>query len=158
MDKLNFVVSSLKKRSSPGYDQVNNRIISRPPFDYRSLLLSILNNLFSEDLFPESWKTSIVYIIPKSSPGKFRPISLTSCILKLLEKLILQRLDWWLEERQKLPDFQYEFRRRKSCLDNLSILSTEIHTSFVRGQVTACLFLDLSNTFDDVIPHLLPLN
>ncbi|KMQ85763.1 pol-like protein, partial [Lasius niger] len=95
--------------------------------------------------------TSILH----SVPGKFRPISLISCSLKIMEKLILLRLDWWIEHNHKLPSSQYGFRKFRSCQDNLSILTTEINTSFVRRKVTACLFLDLSNAFDDVIPSIL---
>lgn len=132
------------KKSSPGLDQIDHTMLSNLSDDYYPLLLSILNELFSSGAFPESCQHSLVYIIPKSIPEKFRPISLTSCPLKVLEKLILLRLVW-LERYQKLPSSQFGFRKYRSCLDNLSILTTEIHTSFTRGTATACLFLDLSN-------------
>ncbi|XP_070152080.1 uncharacterized protein [Polyergus mexicanus] len=85
-------------------------------------------------------------------------ISLTSCCLKLLEKLILLRLDWWLDNLKlnfKLPNSQFGFRKFRSCQDNLSSLITEVHSGFSKGNSTACLFLDLSNAFDDVIPSIL---
>lgn len=156
LDELHHVIYSYKnKKSSPGLDQIDYTLLSNLPSDYYPLFLSILNNLFFTGYFPESWSHSLVYLIPKTTPGKFRPISLTSCCLKTLEKLILLRLDWWMEKYEKLPASQFGFRKYRSCQDNLAILTTEILTSFTRGTSTACLFLDLSNAFDDVIPFIL---
>lgn len=72
-----------------------------------------------------------------------------------MEKLVLLRLDWWLEHNFKLPSSQFGFRKFRSCQDNLSSLVTDIHNSFSRGASTSCFFLDLSNAFDDVIPTIL---
>lgn len=55
----------------------------------------------------------------------------------------------------KLLSTQFSFRKHRSCYDNLVILATEIHTSFVRKASTVSLFLDLSNVFDDVNPSIL---
>lgn len=133
-------------------DQIDYKIISHLPNDYHLLLLSSFNQIFFSGFFPESWRHSLVFFIPKSSPDKHRPISLTSCCLKLLEKLILLRLDQWLEHNLKLPSFQFGFRKFRSCQDNLSSL----HSQWLfQGASTSCLFLDLSNAFDDVIPNIL---
>lgn len=85
----------------------------------------------------------MIFLIPKAMKGKFRPISLTSCLLKSLEKLISVRLVWWLKSSGILPESQNGFRRGRSCMDNLRNLTTEIITSFVSGETTACLFLDI---------------
>jgi len=156
LEELLLVISSFKnKKSSPGLDQIDYAILSNLPKEYYPILLSILNDLFLSGDFPETWSHSLVFFIPKAASKKFRPISLTSCCLKILEKLILLRLDWWVERFEKLQSSQFGFRKFRSCQDNLSILTTEIHTSFTRGTSTACLFLDLSNAFDDVIPSIL---
>lgn len=106
-------------------------------------------------MIPSSWTHFLIYLISKSIPGKYRPISLTSCILKILERLISLRLDWWLEHYLKLPNSQFGFRKFRSCNDNLAILSTEINTSFLRKMATASLFLDFTSAFDNVIPQIL---
>ena len=60
-------------------------------------LLHIFNLFWSLHSFPSIWKTSFIipiYKIEKSldSPASFRPISLTSCVSKLFERIILWRL------------------------------------------------------------------
>ena len=66
------------------------------------LLLSFFNRSWSYHTFPSCWKPTTIIPIHKpgkhtSSPSSFRPISLTSCISKLFEHLILSRLTFHLE-------------------------------------------------------------
>lgn len=104
LEELHHVIFSFKnKKSSPGIDQIDYLILSNLLSEYYPLFLSILNNLFSSGDFPESWSNSLIYLIPETTPGQFRPISLISCCLKTLEKLILLRLGWWVERYEKLP-------------------------------------------------------
>jgi len=146
---------NLKTRSSPGFDRIDNRMLSLLPEEYLIILLDVLNSIFDSGSFPSTWQHSLVFLIPKSSPGKLRPISLTSCLLKVLERLILYRLGWWVESSLILPPFQFGFRKRTSCLDNLGILTTKIHHGFISKQSTSCLFLDIQSAFDNVIPSIL---
>ena len=53
-------------------------------------------------LSPEDWHKAVIIPIPK--PGKdkteatnYRPIALTSCICKTMERMINDRLVWFLE-------------------------------------------------------------
>jgi len=91
LEEFHSIIKKFKIKSSPGLDQFDYHIISSLPSLYLDFLLSILNGLLDEGLFPQSWSQSLVFLIPKTVPGKFRPISLTSCFLKTLEKLILNR-------------------------------------------------------------------
>ncbi|CAL1687600.1 unnamed protein product [Lasius platythorax] len=120
--------------------------------EYLIILLNIFNSLLDADLFPPSWHHSLVFLIPKGPPGKYRPIFLTSCLLKILEKLILTRLNWWIESLELLPPFQFGFRKRRSCL---GILSTEIYNGFITRQSIACFFMDIQGAFDNVVPSIL---
>lgn len=130
-------------------------MLSLLPEEYLSILLDIFNSIFNSGSFLSTWCHSLVFLIPKLSSDKFRPISLISCLLKLLERIILCRLGWWVESSLIFPPFQFGFRRRVSCLDNLGILTTEIHQSFISKQVTSCLFLDIQGAFDNVVPSIL---
>lgn len=92
--ELRYVLNLMeKKKTSPGLDQITYSIICHTPAIYLPAFLDILNEIFSTGNFPDSWKRSLVFLIPKPVPGKYRPISLTSCVLKTLERLILMRLD-----------------------------------------------------------------
>lgn len=155
IQKLNSAIRNLKIHTSPGIDRVDNKMLSLLPEEYLHILLDIYNSIFDTGAFSDAWRHSLVYLIPKSSPGKLRPISLTLCLLKVFERIVAYRLGWWVQSSHILPPFQYGFRKRVSCLDNLGILSTEIHHGFVSKQVTSTLFLDVQGAFDNVIPSIL---
>lgn len=155
-DELDTILKNLKFRSAPGLDGFDYSLISSLPKEYLSLPLNIYNGIFTEDSFPDDWHHSLVFFfIPKGSSGKYRPISLTSCFLKLMEKLISFRLTWWVEKTQLLPSRQFGFRNSKSCLDNIGILSTEIYNGFLKRHSISCVFLDIKGAFDHVIPNIL---
>ena len=154
-NELKIAISSLKTKSSPGLDKIDNNIINHFPDEARSALLKIYNDMLLSSSFPPSWNEFLVFFIPKSTPGKFRPISLASCTFKLMEKLIHNRLIWYLEHNFYLSPSQFCFRKSRSCADNLALLSTEIWTGFVKGEVTAGLFLDLKGAFPSVVPQIL---
>ena len=56
-------------------------------------LLRIYNRIFTEHVFPNAWHDAIVIPFPKpgkdpTNPKNYRPIALTSCFCKILEKII----------------------------------------------------------------------
>ncbi|XP_071582342.1 uncharacterized protein [Temnothorax nylanderi] len=107
--------------------------------------------------FPEAWSHSLVYLIPKPHGKGARPIALTSCLLKLLEKMILNRIHWCAESGTSnlIPDHQFGFRKFRSCSDNLTILNAEIHNNNLLNKTTVALFIDIKGAFDNVIPPIL---
>lgn len=105
--------------------------------------------------YPAAWKQFLVFLLPKPGSNKFRPISLASCLLRLCEKLISLRLNWWLETNHILPKAQFGFRKNEYCADNLSILTSEIYTGFTKKQFTSCVSLDIKGAFDNVDPSVL---
>jgi hypothetical protein len=88
----------------------------------RMKLLGILNNIWNTEKFPTEWTKATV--IPILKPGKdtnepesYRPIALTRCICKTMERIVNKRLTYILEDRGLLPDTQYGFRKGKSITD-----------------------------------------
>lgn len=155
---FNELTAAIKRsnfKSAPGRDKIDFTLISKLPDPILQLILTTFNDIFSKGLFPESWKEFLVLFIPKASPGKFRPISLASCLLKLMERMIHARMIQWLESEMFLSPTQFGFRKTRSCADNLAILTTEIYTGFAKNQFTAAIFLDVASAFDNVDPNIL---
>ena len=155
LPELNLAISLGKTSSAPGLDKIDFNIISHLPQSIRSLLVSSFNRFFQDGLFPPSWKECLVFFILKSAPGKFRPISLASCFLNLMERFLHFRMVQWLEKQGLLRGSQFGFRKSRSCCDNLSILTMEIYTGFVENEYTSGMFLDISSAFDNVDPNIL---
>lgn len=101
------------------------------------------------------WRRYLVFFIPKTNSDKFRPISLASSICKIVERMVCNRLMWWLEFNSKLPNSQFGFRRNKSCLDILTLLYANIIESFKKDTATMAVFLDIKSAYDNVLSDIL---
>lgn len=155
LEELEVAIDKGNTNSSPGIDGIDYQIIKRFPEKLRRLLLALYNEIFLTGTFPNEWREHLVYFIPKNDGKKVRPISLASCLLKTLERMLNLRLCWWLEHHQKLPNRQFGFRRGKSCLDNLTLLNAEILKAFDENEVVAVLSIDIKGAYDNVLPEIL---
>ena len=95
------------------------------------------NDIWASGEIPECWKEATV--IPISKPGKdpknpsnYRPISLTSCLCKTMERMINTRLVWFLE-KNILSKYQSGFRKGRTTTDQLIRLESFIRDSFLKG-------------------------
>ena len=75
-----------------GIDNIHNKMLERLNGTNRNTFLIILNKMFASGYVPKDWKCAIVAPILKPSkppdiPESYRPISLTSCVGKIMEKL-----------------------------------------------------------------------
>ena len=90
---------------------------------------------------------------PLDSPASFRPISLTSCVSKFFELIILSRLLFFLESNSILSPRQAGFRPGRSTLDQILYLSQSISDEFNKprpGSRTILSTIDFSKAFDCV--------
>ncbi|GFT23446.1 RNA-directed DNA polymerase from mobile element jockey [Trichonephila clavipes] len=105
--------------------------------------------------FPKSWKTAVV--VPILKPGKnsalaesYRPISLLPVLSKLAEKIILARLNDYLEREKILIPEQHGFRPRLSTSHQLLRVVEFIKEGNNNDECTAAVFLDIQKAFDRV--------
>ena len=72
---------------------------------------------------PEDWRIAkVVPLFKKGSrdnSGNYRPVSLTSVVGKLLEKILRDRIYAHLELNNPMSDRQHGFVRGRTCLTNL---------------------------------------
>lgn len=84
-------VLSDSKNTSPGPDDIPNIFLKQLPNKVVNTLLKIYNYVWSHNLFPSLWNQAIVIPIPKpgkdkQDKGNYRPIALTCCMCKIIEK------------------------------------------------------------------------
>ena len=139
--------------TAEGPDKIHYQLLKHLPPDSLSLLLDIYNYIWRTGDFPQCWSETIVIPIPKpgkdhSDPNSYRPISLTSCVCKTLERMINDRLVWFLEHNNILTDIQCGFRKRKSTIDHLVRLESFIRGAFLNKQEVVSIFFDLEKAYD----------
>ena len=116
--------------------------------------------LFNESLqtgdLPDGFKLG--HVMPKLKPGKtdtslpssYRGITLTSILSKVLERVVYNQVNTFLNDKHALNEQQYGFRKGRSCADLLTATVDDWLLARDRKQTTAIVFLDLSKSFDNV--------
>lgn len=155
--EISEMARKLKNPKAPGFDKVNNRLIKMlPPIGFIYLAM-IINSCFHHAYFPQSWKHAKMIAIrkpgkPAQSPSSYRPISLLSSLSKLLERVILKRLNAHLNINHIIPPQQHGFRQLHSTSTQLHRITSHIKST-LRGrlsQSTGLVSLDIQKAFDSV--------
>ena len=149
---------NLSSSTATGPDKVAYPMLKHLPRSGMDFLLNIFNLSWPSHSFPSIWKTSSIIPIhkmgkPLDSPASFRPVSLTSCVSKLFESIILSRLLFFLESNSILSPHQAGFRPGRSTLDQVLYLSQSISNGFNKprpGSRTILSTIDFSKAFDSV--------
>jgi ribonuclease HI len=152
MAELDLALSNCSG-SSPGPDHIHYDMLKNLANASKAAVLNMYNQIWISQEIPAEWKEATVIPILKKgkdplNPNSYRPISLTSCLCKVFERMINGRLVHLLETRNQLPSQQWGFRKQRSTEDVLAILSTEICDAFREKKHIVLTSLDLSKAYD----------
>ena len=144
------------KPRAPGPDGIHNNLLKHLPEDTLKILKEILNKIWTSTDFPHQWRAATVIPIPKpnkdhTDPLSYRPIALTSCLCKVLERMINTRFIWYLEKSGILDRSQCGFRKHRSTTDHLVSLERYLRDAFARRQQAVGLFFDLEKAYETTL-------
>ena len=125
------------------------------PTSYKLILLDIFNEMYATNNYPNSWRDSYIHFINKPDGTNVRPISLNSCVCKLFESLIKNKLQYWVEIKNILPKSQMGFRKGQCTIDNLANLTLHVEESLGNKKDVLSAFLDVCGAFDNVNIYIL---
>jgi hypothetical protein len=137
------LANSLKLRKASGLDGTPNgclRHLLKRPLVHLAHLFHLLSH------FPKPWKEAeIITLLKSGKDPKFlqnlRPISLLSTTGNLFEKVILQIVQRYVEERGLLNASQFGFRGRPSTTLQCMRLKDHVILNFNNNMSTAVVFL-----------------
>ncbi|KAG0430878.1 hypothetical protein HPB47_022300 [Ixodes persulcatus] len=93
-------------------------------------LTNYINDIWSTGRLPNEWKEAKMIFLPKPNkplePGNLRPISLTSCLGKLMEHVVLARLTHMADDKSLFADTMYGLRKGLSTQNVLLRLHNDI--------------------------------
>lgn len=127
------IIKDLKTKKACGYDEVTNRVLKNLPKEGYLFLKILFNSCLRPGYFPKAWKLGKIVAIPK--PGKeaslhtsYRPITLLPVLGKMLEKIILFRLQEIENELRIFIPQQCGFRAKHSTTHQIKrITNVVIH-------------------------------
>ncbi|GFW21992.1 RNA-directed DNA polymerase from mobile element jockey [Trichonephila clavipes] len=108
---------------------------------------------YVQRLKPRKSPDLIRFLIPDKDsalPSNYRPISLLSCLSKVYEFVLLQRLNQHCAAFNFIIPQQCGFRPKCSTVHQLLRVTELIHSGFAKHEATGILFLDIAKAFDKI--------
>ena len=140
---------------SSGPDECPNKVLKSLGPHGKCFILNLLNRSFLKNEIPKEWKTAKIIMIKKkpndpNNINNYRPISLTSTLVKLIERLIKKRLMAYLDNNQIISKYQSGFRENRSALDNIFYFKQKCLIAFDKKQYVGGIVYDIEKAFDKI--------
>ena len=148
-------MKNMNSNSAAGPDGIHPKFINNI-FSYLvKPLKKIFNLSLSTGVAPDSWKFSEVIPIYKNNRkpnncASYRPVSLTSYMSKLLEKIIHTKLLKHLTDFDVITKSQHGFLSRKSTTTNLLECLNDWTLALDEKHKLDIIYIDLEKAFDSV--------
>ncbi|KAJ3665506.1 hypothetical protein Zmor_000998 [Zophobas morio] len=148
-----WAVGSFSPYNSPGVDGIYPALLQRGMSRLRPILLPMLRACLAFSYIPNAWQKVKVIFIPK--PGRqdytlaksYRPISLTSFLLKTLERLSEKEIRETALSKQLLHPNQHAYIQGRSTDTDLHIVVNRIEWAMENKLFTLGMFLDVEGAF-----------
>jgi hypothetical protein len=113
--EIDWIIRHLKPRKAAGRDGMENIVLQYMLRLVFQFIAKLFNGSLALNYFPTKWKGAEIFMLPKPGKGHtyplhYRPISLLNSLGKLLEKIILKRLNFQLRNLKTLRNDQYGFK------------------------------------------------
>ena len=142
------IVSELKTKKSFGLDDISNVILKGIIGSIKYQLADLINRTMTIGIFPSIFKTALVRPLYKKGDKReisnYRPISLLSCVSKIFEKVLLNRLVKFFTKHNILYEGQYGFRKNRSTTDACLDLVGNVISNLEDNNYVVAVFLDMS--------------
>ena len=157
MSELESAIKRMKGRKAAGPDGLASDYIKKLTKRAKEQFLIVTNHSWKERWVPQDWR--VATIVPILKKGKspenvnsYRPIALLANLGKIMERVVADRLSWWLEDESAISDNQAGFRRGRSTTDQCLRLSQKISDGFQSKPPlrTAMVLFDYTKAFDTV--------
>lgn len=110
IEELDRALNKCREKSSPGLDKVKYKMLKNLTGKFIEEMLARFNYVYMGGEFCKEWKVQQTIFIDKGNKKKIRPITLASCVLKLMKRMINNRLAWLAEREKWLDKMQNGFR------------------------------------------------
>lgn len=154
VQEIRNAVTSLGEKKAPGVDGITAEIYKGAFKLFPNYITALYNECLKKGTFPTRWKRAKV--IPVTKPGKensdevskFRPISLLNIGGKILEKVLINRINHHANSHDFLNTHQYGFTPQKDTTDAAMEIKNYVMEGLAGGEVIALISLDVKGAFD----------
>ena len=148
---FNFL-KMVKPKKAPGPDGISGYILKHCASSLSYPLTLLFNLSYSTGNLPQDWKNANV--VPIHKKGKkddvqnYRPVSLTSLVIKILEKCIRDLI--YEKCKDKISPHQHGFLPSRSCNTQMLLYTDFLAININNKLQTDIVYFDFSNAFGSV--------
>ena len=154
VEDVEAAIKELKVSSAPGPDGVPAVLLKNCSHALAGPLTSMWKRSLRSGVVPSFYKMSLVSPLHKKgdkiTPGNYRPVSLTSHIVKVFERVLKKILVCFLESNCLISSNQHGFRSGRSTLTQLLAHVDDVLKGWCSGLDSDCIYLDYAKAFDKV--------
>jgi hypothetical protein len=156
-------LSSIKIGKAAGPDDIGSSVIKLCKEPLAPVLCKIYQRSLDESYIPKIWKTSELIPAPKKNPptcnNDYRPIALTSIMMKCLERVVKHHLTVQVKPHVDKLQFAYTANR---CVEDATLSLTDFVLNHVdkanstsQKHFVKILYVDFSSAFNTIQPHIM---
>ena len=154
LTEIKNAVESMDNRKAPGEDGITGEIFKQIFETFPNYITTMYNECLRKGTFPNRWKRA--KLIPIVKPGKegseqvtkYRPISLLNIEGKIMEKLLISRINYWAYSTNFINTNQYGFTPQRSTVDAAMAVKNIVEEGLLAGEVIILVSLDIKTAFD----------
>ena len=150
--RVKSVLDNLEINKAQGPDAINGAVLKNCSKSLSYPLYKLFNLAYNTGYIPSEWKlANVVPIHKKDDKNKvvnYRPISLTSLVMKVFERILYDEL--LARTQEKIDPRQHGFLKNKSCKTNLLTFTESIARSLHEKIGTDVIYFDFAKAFDTV--------
>jgi hypothetical protein len=153
--EVEVAIKKLQRGKAVGIDKYMNEIFMYGGNNVIEATWRLCSEVFRCEKYPADWARGLIFPIFKGGPSeykanplKYRGITLLSVVGKIYASVLNNRVTEWIESSGVLVEEQAGFRKDRSTVDQLFILTEIIRNR--RPNKTYCCFLDIQKAYDRV--------
>lgn len=154
VEKTRWAINSFQPFKAPGGDEILPIMLQKGLPSLENKITHLLQASLALGYVPNSWRKVNVVFIPKPGkdadlPKSYRPISLSSFLLKTLERLVDIYIRETIDRSNPLHNLQFAYIKGKSTELAAHHLVTKIEKTLAWNQIALCAFMDIQGAFDN---------
>ena len=154
-DEIRMAVKHLHAGKSPGPDNIIPEFFIFGIDTFIDVLRTLFNRLYTYGEFPNSWSESIIVTLHKkgsvNDTNNYRGISLQNILSKIYCRILVSRLNFYVNMFNKISENQAGFKAGYSTVDNAFVLNSVIFRALSRKQGKIYVaFIDFHKCLDTI--------
>ena len=148
------IIKILDPNKASGPDFISHKMLKICPEKISTPLMLIFDKSLQQCKYPSNWKianvTAIFKKVDSSVPSNYRPISLISCVGKIMERVVYKYVYNHHHENELFYKYQSGFLPKHSTVHQLLEIYDCILNSLEKKEKNCFVFCDFSKAFDKV--------